>query len=502
MLVFDFGANFALAVGDINSDMPDEHQEITRDDITAQIPEDKRARSLRASVWDGAFFSAMLGFGEVYFIPMLYAIKASNYFVGLFSAIPQLCVAFFQFLAIFIVERYRYRKRVILMGASTQALMLGIIVIGLLATKHDPWFFVIVASVYYSVNGLAVPAWNSLLGDLTRSEDRGKYFGYRNGLCAFVVFIALLFGGWIIQRFDNLGSSIVGFAAIMFIAMICRFISVAFLGLHYDVPYTQVKDSYFSFWAFIKRSPKSNFAHFTYFVAFMNLSVMIAGPFFAIYMLRDVGMTYMQYTIAQGVSVVAQFIAMRRWGPFADRYGNRMVLRLTSIIMPILPIMWLFGKNYFYILFLMVLSGLSWAGWALSSGNFIFDAVSPQKRARCSAYLNVFACTGVFFGALIGGYITTHVPQTIDLGITKITFFSVLQSSFLVSGIVRMLVVLIFMPSIREVREVPHPKATDMFMMLTNIKPVYGGFFEPFTGSGRKLIAGILKSKKNDSKNH
>lgn len=168
--------------------------------------------------------------------------------------------------------------------------------------------------------------------------------------------------------------------------------------------------------------------------------------------------------------------------------------------MPVLPILWLFSSNYFYILFLMILSGLAWAGWALATGNFIFDAVTPQKRARCSAYLNFFACLGIFFGSLIGGYITTHVPQTVDLGIMKLTFFSVLQYAFLVSGILRMLVVITFMPSIHEVRDVEKPKASDMFMMLTHIKPVHGGLFEPFTGSGRKLLAGFLKSKKNNNK--
>jgi hypothetical protein len=103
---------------------------------------------------------------------------------------------------------------------------------------------------------------------------------------------------------------------------------------------------------------------------------------------------------------------------------------------------------------------------------------------------------------MLGGYITTHAPQTLDVGITKITFFSVLQVAFLVSGVLRMIVMLIFMPTVREVRDVCEPKPTDMFMMLTSIKPVYGGRFEPFTGVGRKIFGGILKNKKDGNNNH
>ena len=139
-------------------------------------------------------------------------------------------------------------------------------------------------------------------------------------------------------------------------------------------------------------------------------------------MLRDLHWTYWQYAIGQGISVLIQFGTMHRWGIVADRYGNRLVMWVTADLLPILPIMWLFSRNYYYLLFLMLLSGLSWGGWALSAGNFFFDAVTPQKRARCSAYFNFFNCIGVFLGAMAGGFITTHSPQTVNLGAFSFTF--------------------------------------------------------------------------------
>ncbi|MCD6216473.1 MFS transporter [bacterium] len=470
-------------------------------DTSTLVPDDKRQTSLRASVWDGSFYSGMVGFGELYYIPLLNALKATNYQVGLFAALPQLCVAFSQFISIEIIERVRNRKLIILGGASTQAVILGVIGFTLLAGKLNPWIFILFASIYFTFNGIAIPAWNSLIGDLTQGIDRGIYFGKRNGLCQVVLFLSLLSAGLLLQRCDNLGVPLKGFVIILMIAMACRLVSVGFLARHFNVPYRKVEGSYFSFWDFIRRTKQSNFAHFTFFMAAMTFCVNISGPFFAIYMLRDLEWTYWQYTLAQGVSVLIQFLSMPRWGNIADRYGNKAVMRITSVLLPILPILWLFTRNYYCLISIMFLSGLAWGGWALSAGNFFFDSVTPQKRARCSAYLNFFNCIGIFLGALTGGFITTHVPQTVHLGAISFTFFSVLQAAFLTSGLLRFIAVTIFMPIVHEVREVSKPDTREMILMMASVRPVVGVKFQLFTGGGKKVISKLFKNSRNKN-NH
>ncbi|MFH1515100.1 MAG: MFS transporter [bacterium] len=477
--------------------MDDTNNDNYLDDPSELVPEDKRQTSLRASVWDGGFYSCMVGFGELYYIPLINALNATNFQIGLFAALPQLCVAFSQFISIEVIERFRRRKGIILTGATTQAIMLGVIGITLLSDKINPWLLILFASIYFSVNGIAIPAWNSLIGDLTQGIDRGKYFGKRNGLCQVLLFLALLTAGLILQRFDNMGIPLKGFVIIMLISMVCRISSVGFLARHYDVPYRKIEDSYFSFWDFIKRSKQSNFAHFTFFISVLTFCANISGPFFAIYMLRELGWSYWEYTIAQGVSVLTQFVSMPRWGIVADRYGSLSVMRITSVLIPIMPIMWLFSRNYYYLLGLMFLSGLAWGGWALATGNFFFDAVTPQKRARCSAYLNFFNCTGVFLGALTGGYITTHVPQTVNFGAISFTFFSVLQAAFLTSGLLRFITISIFMPGIREVREVSKPDTKEMILMMTSVRPVTGSKFELLNVRVRKVVSEIFRNRKN-----
>ncbi len=464
-------------------ELPRVHREgDPRDNPPADVPEALRQRSLRYSVWDASFYASMAGFGEAYFIPLMVAIGASNFYIGVFTAIPYIFIALAQFASLLYVERFMVRKPVFLVGAASQAIFTGFFLLGIIFHSEYVWLYIGLACGYYASIGFTGPAWNSLMGDLTTPATRGHYFGKRNGLSQLTLFLAIFAAGLILQHFDLISKPMIGFAVIFAVAFLSRSSSVYTLTQHYEVPYQKVEGSYFSFSQFIRRSPRSNFARFVFFVALMSFAVQTAAPFFATYMLRDLHFSYIQYTVALGAMVVTQFLAMRRWGPFADSYGNRMVLRITGAVLPVIPILWLFSPNFIYIIIIQVISGLAWAGWTLSSSNFIFDAVSPPKRARCAAYLTFFNSMGVFVGAMTGAYLSRVAPEVIHTGAITVSFLSPLEFLFLLSGLLRFIMVSIFMPTLREVREVQHANLKDMFMRLTSIRPLNGVRYEPYTG--------------------
>lgn len=446
------------------------------------LPESKRVRSLRFSVWDAVFYAAMVGLAETYFVPLMLATGATNFQIGFFIAVPQFFVAFAQFASIFLIERLRVRKRILVSVTAAQGVALAAILAMLLTRNLTPLAFTLLAIGYFASNGMAVPAWNSLMGDLTTSADRGAYFGRRGGLSQLVTFLAIAAGGLIIQRFDDSGAALRGFAVVLALALINRLFSIFALSHHFEAPYKKAKGADFSFMQFLKRSPKSNFAHFVFFVALMNFAVQMSAPYFAVYMIRDMKFSYVEYMIAQGIFVATQFTAMRRWGPFADRYGNRMVLRITGSIIPVIPLLWFLSRHFTYIILVQIVAGLAWAGWTLASTNFIFDAVTPPKRARCAAYLSFFNSMGFFFGAIAGAYLSAHVPDTFNTGAMIISFQTPLLTIFLISSALRLLIVFIFMPTVHEVRRVSEPRVKDMFVMLTHVKPLSGVRYEPYTG--------------------
>lgn len=453
--------------------------------MEAQLPERKRVRSLRFSVLDGSGYASMVGFAETYFIPLLLFLGATNVQVGLFAAVPQLFFAFAQFLGIVLVDRFMVRKRIVVGAVSVQLLFLLSILFILAYERLNPFLFIVLGVGYYAVNGVAIPPWNSLIGDLTRARDRGLYLGRRNGLAQLVMFASIVAAGVILDSGKAAGAEKWGFVAILGLAAAGRIVSAFALTRHFEVPYTQDRDAYFSFWQFVRRAPNSNFAHFVFFISLMNFSVQMAAPFFVVYMMRDLGFSYLEFMSAQGVFIATQFFAMRRWGAFADRFGNRAVIYISGAVVTFLPLLWFLSRSYAYIILIQVFAGLAWGGWFLGSANFIFDAVTPPKRARCAAYMNFFHSAGFFCGTLFGAWLSMRAPRVIDTGAMSVVLLSPLQFLFLVSSGLRLIILLVFAPSIREVRTVANTTPREMFMFLAHVKPLSGVRFLPFTGHGK-----------------
>ena len=186
----------------------------------------------------------------------------------------------------------------------------------------------------------------------------------------------------------------------------------------------------------------------------------MASPFFAVYMLRDLKFSYLTYTIITIASTLTVFGAMSMWGARADHIGNRRVLRITSIFIPIVPILWIFSHNLFYLICIQIFAGLFWSGFNLSASNFIYDVVTPEKRTRCIAYFNVVNGLAIFSGAALGGFVVNILPS-----VSGNKFLSL----FILSGLLR-IGASYLCSFVREVRNVKSISNIDLFYSIIGLK--------------------------------
>jgi MFS family permease len=291
------------------------------------------------------------------------------------------------------------------------------------------------------------------------TKDKGSYFGRRSRISGALALILMFIAGFILDYFKQT-KIFIGFTILFSLAFLGRFISAMLFTKQYD-PRLELKEGYyFSFWQFIKKMPYNNYGRFSIFLALLNIAVSISSPFFAIYLLEDLKLKSMQfgyifYTIICMSASITTLLVMASWGKFADKYGNYRVMKITSYFIPLIPLYWvcssfLIGKisiiwmTVFFVIFEGI-SGVIWAGFNLSSSNYIYDAVTKERMALCVAYLNVLSGFGVFIGAVFGGYISS----------LKFSFFglSPILFIFLLSALARFFVVFFMVPRIKEVRD-------------------------------------------------
>lgn len=421
---------------------------------------DKIRSSLKYSFIDGSFVSVMLAFGDTFINPYAIALKATNFQIGLLSSLPGLITALFQVKIPDWTEKLG-RKRMINIWVFAQASM-WLVILLLPYIFGAPVPFLISSVVLYSLFGaLAGPAWASIMAQYLPQCKRGQYFSWRYKLHGGITLVMTFVAGYILYLFPK--ESLIGFTIIFSVALICRFGSWYYLRKMYEPPLRPKADSYFSFYDFISRARKSNFAKFVIFTGCMGVAVNMSAPFFSVYMLRELRMDYITFTIVNTATMVSMLFFFQRWGFYTDKHGCIRVISMTSWMIPVIPVLWLVSSNVFYLIFIQIISGFVWAGFNMGVSNFIFDAVSEQKRVRGFAYFNMINGLGVFLGASLGGLLIQYLPT-----INASKFLTI----FLLSGILRLIFRFIFTPMIKEVKKVECISNRELFYRATGLKPI------------------------------
>lgn len=414
------------------------------------------AKTKKISVKEAAAYGVMDGFGSRYITPYALSVGANNTQIGLLSSVPGLLGSLSQLFTIKLMRHFS-RKSIIFWGVFIQAIMwLFLIAAGIpffllgVKTSFSPNAIIIIYTLLILVGAIGGPAWVSLMRDLV-SENRGEYFGKRNKISGIVALTCMFVAGFLLDYFKQT-HIFIGFAVLFFIAFLGRFISSLLIKKHYE-PKFQVDDTkYFTLLDFVKKMRHNNFGRFVIYFSLMSFACMIASPFFAVYLLKDLGLSYAQYMITILASSVAIIFLMPIWGKFADIHGNLKVMKITGLFIPLLPFLWLiipFLPSAIIIWFIVVLeifTGFVWSGFNLAAGNFIYDAVSKERLAICSSYFNILNGFWALIGAAIGGYLSSHGVSV--FGIHPILFL------FILSGFARLAVYLIMSHRIKEVRVV------------------------------------------------
>ena len=418
----------------------------------------KKSQARKISIKEGSAWSLMEGFGSRYITPYALYLGASNSQIGFLSSFPGLLGNIFQIPALKLFRnKNNTRKKIVFNFVFLQALLwIPIIAIGFLYffdfinAKLASNLLIISYTAIVIAGTSASSAWNSWMKDII-IKNNGQYFGRRSRIIHLVVILSMLIAG-IILNFFGKEDAFKGFMIIFFIAFIGRMISSYFIKKIYEPKFQYKESSYFTLRQFIKKMFYNNFGRFVIFVSLMSFATAIAGPFFAVYMLKDLNFNYINYIFITITSIISLILFMPFWGKFGDKFGTMKAIRITSFFIPFVPLLWFFSiyiHNQIlltvYLIIAEFISGFAWAGFNLSSSNFVYDSVTKEKIAFCFAYFNILNAFGAFIGAALGGFISS---KSDIFGIKSLLII------FILSAIMRFVVAIVMVPVLKEVREV------------------------------------------------
>ncbi len=411
---------------------------------------EKKHRARRISIKEGMFASAKTSFGYNYMAPFAIAINASSSLVAMLGSIAGLLGPLSQIFGSRIMGKYSRRK--ILLNSVFLEILIWIPIITLaflfykgILLNSIPFLFFFFFSVYVLFSSFGVPAWFSWMGDLVDEKFRGRWFAKRTLIVGVVSVIITIIASIFLDYFRRKEWTMFGFMILFSLGALSRLESWRNLKKQYEPKLKLKRGSYFSFWDFLKDTPKNNFGRFSLYVGFLFFTIYMSLPLLVVYLLRNLGFSYTIYMIVVFTGTLIAGLTLAWWGRFSDKYGNYKILAITSVLIPTIPILWILHPSPIYLILVpSIISGISWTGFNLATRNLIYDNVGVPKRGLAVSYFRMLQGIGIFLGAGLGAILIKVVTTTVIEPVKII---------FLASGILGMVTVFFGLLKIREVRK-------------------------------------------------
>ncbi|MFV8818427.1 MFS transporter [Haliea sp. E17] len=422
--------------------------------------------------------AVMTGISDNYLSALAIHLRASLAQMGWLSAAPQLAGAIFQLLSVWLCPWFS-RQYAIVAGAAIQALaVLGMALVALLHPPQAVSWLIALAVVYHACLNFMQPQWRSWLGGLVPARRRGAFFAGRTRLTMLTSSAVFFAGGGALGLFQRAELAWLGFGLLFLPAAAGRGLSTWFLHrMHDPEPYAAAART--SLGGTLRRVGAAfhdrAFREYSLFFAAVQGAVALSGPFFAVYMLRELEFTYWQFTASTGAAILTQFFTLSAWGYACDHLGNRFAMLLSSILIPIVPALWLVSPDFHYILFVQVMSGIAWGGFTLSTANYLYDLRPPGTDfAGYAAVQSALSALGVFLGALAGGYLSSALPQLAALLPAGWQPEYPIVGLFALSALLRLGIIAWFIPRSRELRVRQRPSLLKVIYRVSRFTPGAG----------------------------
>ena len=307
------------------------------------LTERETQRSLRCMDWSGMSAGAMrsLGTGGLMAAYAL-ALGANNLEVGIIAALPFLTQVM-RLPAVLLVELFRARKA---LGWPAFALMqLVWLPIGLVPFLLDTpgtlavFLVIVFLGIHGALNSLWVTTSNTWMRDLVPPDSLASYFGRRLAMVTIAISVIGLAGGFFVRWWESIarpGDEVFAFSFLL-IGGVCVFGTFGAFAMSRAVepmmpPAAQSNQSPVKMLLAPLRDP--NYFRLIKFLFVWSLISNLAIPFFAIYMLKVIGLSLPVVMGLTALGQIANVLFVRVWGRFADRVGEQNGSVLVGLPLP------------------------------------------------------------------------------------------------------------------------------------------------------------------------
>lgn len=366
-------------------------------------------------------------------------LKSTNMTCGIIEALPSL-VQFSYFLSPMLVRRLKYRKPVAVFFFTAHRLAWLILIALLYVDCSLKCKQILLVLTLLGANCCAViagNAWFSWMTDLVPAAIRGSYYGRRHAYLGITSMTTLFIGTQVLTYFRRVDMARSAYTICFAVAIASALFAARIMNRQYEPKMKPVPKMSLSKLIETVRGniPLRNFIQF--FVVW-QLSMGVSAAFFGVQMVRLLKMSPAQMGYQTLVASLAALVGSRLWGRAMDEVGERAVTLASGFLIALHVWFWLPAQEGFLtpIWVTSVLGGFSWAGFNIAIFSWLQRICGEEERQYTYGMLGAFSGPGFMLGSLMGGLLTTVIPQTLfTLNTFAVTHFHLV---FVLSSVGRM----------------------------------------------------------------
>lgn len=381
-----------------------------------ELTEDEIRTGMRLAIGDGLASEAMTSLtAGTFLVAFALLLGASNFEIGLLAALPTL-TNIFQLVSIWLVQRTNNRR--VISVLSSFCARIPLVIIGAL-----PFFFpnmsiqpvIIFLFFYYLFASVAGLSWNAWMKDLIPEKLLGSYFSRRQSymtivnvcvsltMAVFVDYIKNTHPEWQLSVYSGMyiAGGVIGIIGAIVLSKVPEPASML------------MRDNIIKL--FMRPLRDGNFRRLLVFNSAWVFAVNIATPFFAVFMMKTLGLS-LSYII--GLTILGQvfsILTVRIWGQFSDKYSNKTIIAIGAPLFILVMIGWCFvgiysrfGANLALLVVLHIVSGIATAGINLSLINIGLKLAPKNEAIVYLSAKNIVTAVFSSLAPLLGGYLADY----------------------------------------------------------------------------------------------
>ena len=317
------------------------------------------------------------------------------------------------------VERFRVRKAIgvpALLGAHLMWAPIGAVPF-LLETPGAAAVAVVI--LLLALRGLFAPVWattwTSWMRDLVPQDVLGSYYGRRLAVITVAVAVVGLGASFFVRWWESVSApedAILAYSLLLIGGSLTFGLASTWCALRASEPSmpAAAESGQSALAVLVEPLRDRNFSQLVRFLFVWSLVSNLAIPFFAVYMLKELGLSLSAVIGFTVLSQTTSVLFTRVWGPMADRVGSKPVLSLSASLYLLVIVGWVFTshpeRHFLTLPLLAVLhmfAGVAAAGVGLTMSTLTLKVAPAGKATPFLSVASIAASVGAGIGPVAGG---------------------------------------------------------------------------------------------------